>query len=205
MPDGSQRVPVNSPQSIERYRSPPPGRGQVPADGATAQRLAQLEAELAALREQLALSAMAAPATTPGMLRLDGAELSLRGDSMLLRFPQALGRAHCALRPSVRALLLSAALQSGRIEIRGRTDAERGDLFNQRLAERRASCMHRLLMAAGVPVTKLHASALAAGDFVADNGSPAARARNRRVEVELLALDPVAARALVTQATRSTP
>lgn len=192
MPDGTKRVPVNAQQTIERYRATSPAAGTPTpvAYDPLSERLDRLEAELAGLRQRLAqTSGAASPNIIGSSLSIDGTEVVLRERSLLLRVPQPFAQANCTLPPALHKLLVSAALQSGQIDIRGRTDAEHGDLFNQKLALQRAHCMRQLLLADGIPPAKLRFSAMAAGDRIADNRSVAGQARNRRVEVELLALD----------------
>lgn len=79
------------------------------------------------------------------------------------------------------------------VVLRGRTDGERDSAANSRIAKERALAVRDFLVAAGVDPSRVRATYQAAGDPVADNGSPCGRALNRRVEIEVYRALPVAA------------
>lgn len=85
---------------------------------------------------------------------------------------------------SVRALgIYLAALPGGAIQVVGHTDSQGAAAANQALSERRAQQVRATLVAAGVERARISASGVGAAQPVADNGTAAGRAKNRRVEV----------------------
>lgn len=79
--------------------------------------------------------------------------------------------------------------QAGRITVTGHTDSVQSRSLqfpsNWHLSEARAATVRELLAAAGVPAARLQARGAGDSAPVAANDSPAGRARNRRVEIEL--------------------
>jgi outer membrane protein OmpA-like peptidoglycan-associated protein len=82
---------------------------------------------------------------------------------------------------------LAAILRSGQgsIRIEGFTDNKGADAANLALSQRRATAVLIALRAGGLASTRLKASGMGKAQPVADNGSEAGRARNRRVEIIL--------------------
>lgn len=184
-PDGASRVPVNTPEAIERYRAQQTAPRAATADAASVRQIAELQQEIGRLRRLLAQSSATPAAAVADTLDIDGATVQRTSSGLLFRLPQRHGQAHCDVGPALHALLRDAALLSSRIEIRGRTDATVADNVNRRLAAQRAQCARQLLLAAGVDADKLHTSQRAAGGFIADNRSATGRARNRRIEIDM--------------------
>lgn len=71
------------------------------------------------------------------------------------------------------------------IRVDGHTDSVGSDAYNQGLSERRAGSVVDYLVSRGVPAGKLSAQGFGESRPVADNGSDAGRAQNRRVEIHL--------------------
>jgi outer membrane protein OmpA-like peptidoglycan-associated protein len=194
-PDGGNRAPVNSSESIEHYQLRQDDATPAQRPTPTQQRIMLLEQQVEALRRQLATQQLrgtsaSAPSTPSTALAvIDDVEVDVLPNRMVLRFPQASGQASFAPSPAVSALLHKAAALATRIEVRGRTDAGRADARNRRLAAARAARARQFLLDNGVAPSKLRASFLAAGGFIADNRTDAGRARNRRVEIELIGLE----------------
>ncbi|MDD5391493.1 MAG: OmpA family protein [Thiothrix sp.] len=69
------------------------------------------------------------------------------------------------------------------ITVVGHTDSVGTDAYNQGLSERRASSVAGYLSSKGVPAAAIQASGKGESQPVADNGTKAGRAANRRVEV----------------------
>lgn len=69
------------------------------------------------------------------------------------------------------------------IGLDGHTDAVGSPEFNQRLSEDRCQAVKATLVADGVPARQIATRGLGATQPVADNGTDAGRAKNRRVEV----------------------
>ena len=80
---------------------------------------------------------------------------------------------------------LAAILRSGQgsIRIDGFTDNKGSDAANIALSQRRANAVTVALRAGGLSAARLRASGKGKAQPVADNGSEAGRARNRRVEI----------------------
>lgn len=80
---------------------------------------------------------------------------------------------------------LAAVLRSGKgaVRIEGFTDNKGTDAANIALSQRRANAVLVALRAGGLSSTRLKASGKGKAQPVADNGSEAGRARNRRVEI----------------------
>lgn len=80
---------------------------------------------------------------------------------------------------------LAAILRSGQgnIRIEGFTDSKGADAANIALSQRRANAVMVALRAGGLSAARLRASGKGRAQPVADNGSEAGRARNRRVEI----------------------
>jgi len=78
---------------------------------------------------------------------------------------------------------LGGAKVSG-ITVVGHTDSVGTDAYNQSLSERRASSVANYLSSKSVPADAIQASGKGESQPVADNGSKAGRAQNRRVEIE---------------------
>ncbi|KFN50226.1 hypothetical protein P873_07665 [Arenimonas composti TR7-09 = DSM 18010] len=139
--------------------------------------LARREAELAA-----ALAADAGNASPPPVRREGGREIyTLAGDA----FPSGSSQLTAVGQASLRALAAQLAGGSGRISIEGHTDSQGADDANLRLSKLRAEAVRRVLEDAGVDASRLSASGHGEARPVADNGSAAGRARNRRVEIIL--------------------
>ncbi|MCC7096766.1 MAG: OmpA family protein [Thermomonas sp.] len=85
---------------------------------------------------------------------------------------------------SVRALgIYLAALPGRSIQVVGHTDSQGAAAANQALSERRAQQVRATLVAAGLDRGWVSARGVGSAQPVADNGSAAGRAKNRRVEV----------------------
>jgi outer membrane protein OmpA-like peptidoglycan-associated protein len=72
-----------------------------------------------------------------------------------------------------------------RLVVAGHTDGQGDDAYNQGLSEQRARAVVAWLTGQGVDAGRLQAEGLGETRPVADNGSEAGRALNRRVEVRL--------------------
>lgn len=100
------------------------------------------------------------------------------------------GSTKLALAPATQQSLVKAASQGAQIVLRGRTDSERDDAANARVARLRAEAARVLLVQGGVPVSRIRATWQGAGDTVASNDTAEGRALNRRVEIEVYAAEP---------------
>ncbi|MBV1788800.1 OmpA family protein [Marinobacterium sp. D7] len=71
------------------------------------------------------------------------------------------------------------------IAVEGYTDSTGSDQYNQQLSERRAAAVANYLMSVGVDRLRLSVYGYGERNPIADNGSAAGRAMNRRVEVRI--------------------
>jgi outer membrane protein OmpA-like peptidoglycan-associated protein len=95
-----------------------------------------------------------------------------------------------AIRPEMRGVLdpFAAGLRGddqARVQIVGHTDSTGSEMVNNPLSIARANSVRDYLVASGVPMSHLQAVGRGEREPVADNGSEAGRARNRRVEIFL--------------------
>ena len=95
-----------------------------------------------------------------------------------------------ALRPAMRQVLdpFAGNLRgdpSARISIVGHTDSTGSDAVNNPLSIDRAQSVRDYLVERGVPASQVQTAGRGEREPVADNGSDAGRARNRRVEIFL--------------------
>src|ERR671932_1759894 len=72
------------------------------------------------------------------------------------------------------------------ISVEGHTDSLGSEAYNQRLSEERAAAVRAALVAGGVDAGRITSRGFGETQPVADNGTPAGRQRNRRVEVVVL-------------------
>lgn len=73
-----------------------------------------------------------------------------------------------------------------RIEVGGHTDALGSDAYNQELSERRAAAVRSFLISSGVPAENVVSAGYGESRPIAENTTEDGRARNRRVEIQLL-------------------
>jgi len=68
----------------------------------------------------------------------------------------------------------------------GHTDNVGTDAYNQKLSERRAEAVKAFLISLGIPKSRIYTEGKGESAPAADNKTPAGRAKNRRVEVEVV-------------------
>lgn len=91
-------------------------------------------------------------------------------------------------RPVLEAVagVLQASPQFRRVSVAGHTDARGPAAWNQDLSERRARSVVAWLVENGIAADRLEAHGFGPSQPIADNGTPAGRAANRRVEFHIL-------------------
>ena len=92
------------------------------------------------------------------------------------------------LTPDARELLagISPRLVDGSVQevmVKGHTDSVGADAYNDKLSLRRAESVAAYLVSQGVAADKVKTAGLGESQPLADNGSDAGRAQNRRVEI----------------------
>jgi OOP family OmpA-OmpF porin len=73
-----------------------------------------------------------------------------------------------------------------RVELHGHTDSVGSDAYNQALSERRANAVRDYLVSKGIDSNRLTVKGLGEEDPVATNATPEGRAKNRRVELNII-------------------
>ena len=89
--------------------------------------------------------------------------------------------------------LLKAAKNGERIEIRAGTDGTVPGPGNENVAKARAMNARDYLVANGIMGDKIRATFFAAGGFVADNSTPQGKVQNRRIDIEVMPVEPASA------------
>ena len=69
------------------------------------------------------------------------------------------------------------------LSIEGYTDSTGSELINQKLSEQRADAGRTYLISQGLSAAAVTSKGLGPANPVADNGTPAGRSQNRRVEI----------------------
>ena len=119
------------------------------------------------------------------------ASLSLRGSgSSIYTVLFAFGSTEVKLPELTAAPLIDQARNAALIVMRGRTDGDVESAAETRIAHERAAAVRAFFVRAGVDPARIRTTYQPVGDHAADNGTPAGRARNRRVEIELYGAAP---------------
>lgn len=90
------------------------------------------------------------------------------------------------------AALIEEARTAPLVLLRGRTDGDTDNLADSRIARERAAAVRDYLVAAGVNPAHIRTTHQPTGDHAADNTSPSSRGLNRRVEIEVYRVLPIA-------------
>ena len=122
-----------------------------------------------------------------------GVDVIRQGDELLLRMPSGITFAfnRFDIQPQFQTTLDQVAqtlnaYPSTMIDVLGHTDSVGGDEYNQRLSEQRAQAVASYLMARGVSQARIAIRGYGETMPIADNGSEAGRAANRRVELKVV-------------------
>ncbi len=124
-----------------------------------------------------------------------GVSVSRVGNNIVLNMPSNITFAtdQSAVQPSFFATLDSVAIVLNRynqslIDVYGHTDSTGSDQYNFDLSNRRAQSVAGYLGQRGVAAQRMAATGFGESRPVADNGSEAGRAQNRRVEIQIVPL-----------------
>ena len=101
--------------------------------------------------------------------------------------------------------LVEQARNAPLVLLRGRTDGNVDTPAESRIARGRTEAVKAFLVDAGVDPARIRATYQPAGDYAADNTDPEGRSINRRVEIELYRVMPVAAGIATAAAARIAP
>jgi outer membrane protein OmpA-like peptidoglycan-associated protein len=191
---GCSTSPPKAPLPDERTRSPANDPARLEMLDAAA-KIQQATAQLLAVARAGAAQGLADAALRPTALSSRAlSSTSTSGGNVIYTYRFRSGGTALDLPPAAAGALIEAARQAQLVVLRGRTDAVRDDAANAAIARRRAEAAQALLFKGGVPIERIRVTWQASGDTVADNGTAAGRAANRRVEIELYPLQPEQAR-----------
>jgi len=95
------------------------------------------------------------------------------------------------IKPEGRNILDQVAQQAQQLSLEsiiavGHTDSVGAEEYNQGLSERRAAAVKNYLVSRGIPADSIIASGRGETQPIADNSTREGRARNRRVEIEIV-------------------
>lgn len=125
-------------------------------------------------------------------LKSTGVSVTRSGDNIILNMPNdvTFGVDETVLSSRAQSVLASVALvakeyNDTRLNITGYTDSTGSDSYNLRLSQVRANEVGQYLMQQKVAANRVSSFGRGEASPIADNGSPAGRAQNRRVEIIL--------------------
>jgi len=213
VPDGRDRIPVNSPPMMEKYKAES-SEEKLSNDTRTSMKrqLDQVSSEVGAIKSFLAslpedagvlkrpgASGRAFAPVAPAIERapairtlsksMPGESIEVREKSVIFRVTYPTTGTRFNPTQSLQNKLLKAAGAARLLDVRGRSDTEVANKASERIALERARRARQFLLDHGVPPGRVRISAMAAGGFIVANVSEAGRARNRRVEIEAMDLD----------------
>jgi predicted ABC-type ATPase/outer membrane protein OmpA-like peptidoglycan-associated protein len=188
------RVPLVAKEPAQQLVPEPAAATTVPADTntellAARKALKLAEQQIDKLRAELDKMKATGNAQGPRDIdrKLDRLEsLVAEAASVILRVEFGFASAEFKPADDVARVLVPAAKAADRITVRGFTDSPVIDEHNTRIALARALAARQYLIEQGVDAKKIRAFYNSAGGFVADNNTPEGRAKNRRVDIELV-------------------
>jgi outer membrane protein OmpA-like peptidoglycan-associated protein len=118
-------------------------------------------------------------------------ELSTRPNSIYtIRFD--FGATRVMIPDSMATALIEEAKAAPLVVLRGRTDGTIESPAESSIARKRAVAVRDYLIGAGVDAARIRATHQPVGDHIADNDTPTGRGLNRRVEIEVYQVVPIA-------------
>lgn len=126
-----------------------------------------------------------APAPAPAPKPVPAVEKITYQSDALFDFDKAV------LKPEAKTKLADLAAKAKEIKLEvviaiGHTDSVGTDAYNQKLSERRANAVKDYLVSQGIEPSRIYTEGKGESQPVADNKSSAGRAKNRRVEIEVV-------------------
>ena len=206
MPDGSKRTPINSDAGIQNYQARTAEETASHNERtALARQVAEVNRQLAELKvyvavlqsnQETGIRPTVQPINMKAPLTVSLAEssetLEVRDQAITFRITYPYGQTDFAPSLVLSDQLIKAAREARHIEIRGRTDAVADNPVDNRIAKQRALHARRYLISHGVEASKIRWNYLASGGNIAENKTPEGRAKNRRVEIEMMDMDTTA-------------
>lgn len=203
IPDGNERTPINSQLNIDDYNN---RRVEIITN---IKERAELARQIELLQHQIAETKLYILALTSAeaknnfpksqsasfvgamseALISERETLEVRDQSVVFRVTHPFAKTAFNPTDVFELSILKAAREGRHIEVRGRTDSNVDDDVNKRIAFERASRARAYLVKNGIQPNKIRVSYLASGGFLADNNDDAGKARNRRVEIEVMDFD----------------
>lgn len=180
-------APVVAPPTVVASSSPAAmGTVRPPAispDTAILAEITRMRKELADLKSTLATlgGREAVPSTPSPAGETPAASAANQPQVVIVSFPNNSGQFNPAQEQRTQLFALSHIARN--INVRGFTDSDAPTPRSTALARARAEAAKRYLVSMGVAADKITVGFDGAGSFIADNGSPAGRAANRRVEI----------------------
>jgi outer membrane protein OmpA-like peptidoglycan-associated protein len=145
-------------------------------------------ARLVALQQALAATQMAKQAAAPSGPATPASEAANRLFTIHFDF----GSSRVVVPPDAAAKLIESARAAPLVMLRGRTDGHTESAAESQIARERATAVRDYLVGAGVDPTRIRATYQPVGDHAAANDNLPGRGMNRRVEVEIYRVLPVA-------------
>ncbi len=115
--------------------------------------------------------------------------VEIRDEAVVFTVNYGVGKSKFHVPKEMKAALLETAKASQNIEIRGYTDADVDSQAEQEIALARAISAYDFLVQNGIAPNQIYVTYESSGSFSADNSTPKGRARNRRVELEMIGGD----------------
>lgn len=151
------------------------------SDATIVAEITRIRKELAELKVMLAASTTKAPSPTILAVTEQGVESAPDASVVIVSF--ANNSRQFTPASDQKAQLVALGHNARNISVRGYTDSEYKTPGSTALAKARAEAAKRYLVAMGVTAKKIVIDYEGAGNFIAENGSPAGKAANRRVEI----------------------
>ena len=179
--DESARRPVNSAMAIDLQVC----KGELQNTRILANESGRMAAHATATLERVAAGqkAIAALQAALPVASTSNAVFTIRFD---------FGSTHVVVLPDMAASVIESARTAPLVLLRGRTDGVTDSPVESRFARERAVAVRAYLVGAGVDPARIRVTYQPAGDHAADNSSATGQGMNRRVEIEVYRVLPVA-------------
>lgn len=123
------------------------------------------------------------------LLKNPNKHVVMHDEAVIFTIPHEVGQSNFLIPKEMKTVLLELAKTSQSIEVRGYTDSDKDDEKNNEIALARAVAAYDFLVHNGVTPNQIYVSYESSGYFTAENNTAKGKARNRRVEIEVLGSD----------------